>query len=192
MDPENSNVNVDTNSKVPLNPPKNIPEQLLSSPNPEIGSTTSQRVFKGSKLLQRFQQDQLTKKHAEHISNTKVSDSQSTPTSPQDESKTQNLEEGGPTPEEHSKISSNSSTPTPTQEQSQVRVKFKKKLIPEAYILKMLETFDDDGIVGGNSFRMVANDLLNLRRLCEAIHLAYKNEDYMDMNQLVSMLGLIL
>jgi hypothetical protein len=148
----------------------------------DAGYWTSPRVFHPQVHPHHSPQEKSPQKLSENKLNMKDLDSASTPLSQSKESKTQNLESSGEQPEEACKTSSNTS----------IKINFKRKICPEPYLIQLLETFKQENMITGNAFHMVLSDLLNLRRMCEAIQLARKNGDQNDMNSMVDMLDLIL
>jgi len=55
-----------------------------------------------------------------------------------------------------------------------------------------METYKDEQIITGNAFRMVTEDLFNLRRMCEAMLEAHEREDVMDLNQMLELLRMLI
>jgi len=56
----------------------------------------------------------------------------------------------------------------------------------------MQEVFKAENLISGNAFEMVLKDLVNLRRMCEAIVLAKENGDDLDLKKMVDILKIIL
>jgi len=158
--------------------------QLLSK---VPGNWTTEKTYQGSNVLNQFQEAQNSlQKISNSTSSTKESDTVSGTTSQQTKSRMTTSKNSGEKPENESQTSSNTST------QKQIYINFKRKICPEAYLLQMLETFKQENMITGNAFHMVLMDLLNLRRLCQAISLARQNGDQLDMEKLVDMLEILL
>lgn len=188
MDQEQNSVN-----NVELNLPKSQKDlaQLLAT---VPGVQTREEIYPASSVLNRFQEAQnLMQKISDDTSTMKESDSVSGTTSQQTKSEMKNSQDSGNEQEKQCQKSSHSSTQTPnSNDQKTVHINFKRKICPEPYLLQMLESFKQESMITGNAFNMVLIDLLNLRRLCQAILLARQNGDQLDMEKLVDMLGIIL
>ena len=72
------------------------------------------------------------------------------------------------------------------------RINFKKKIIPEHILLELMETYKKESMITGSAFKLVTNDLLNLRKVCELIVKANDNDDIKDMRGMVEILKLVL
>lgn len=183
MDQDPSNVN----RAVPNLPPNDLAKMMEQMP----GMWVKDQTIPNTQILEKFQAAQtlLTKKLG-ISSQTKESQTPSGNLSNQTKLQTPTSEDSGQPPNSPSKTSS--STSTPNTKSSKIHINFDRKVCPEAYLLQMQEVFKAENLISGNAFEMVLKDLVNLRRMCEAIVLAKENGDDLDLKKMVDILKIIL